>query len=62
MKEIIITIKDGQTKVETKGYSGPECMDASKDYEAVLDVKRVKKTAEYYETGKVESSKKAGIK
>ena len=50
MKQIIITIApDGETTVETKGYSGPACKDGSKFVEDALGNKTAERlTAEYH--------------
>ena len=51
MKKIILKAnpKTGEIKIETKGFSGPECIEASKFLEKALGkVIEEKKTAEYY--------------
>jgi hypothetical protein len=48
--ELIVT-KDGQTTIQTKGYSGATCIDASKWLEQALGITTDdRKTAEFYET------------
>jgi hypothetical protein len=48
--ELIVT-KEGKTSVETKGYSGGTCTDASKWLEQALGIRTNEtKTAEYYDT------------
>ena len=51
MKEIIVDIGlDGEVKVETKGYKGKSCTDASKFIEEALGtVTSNKFTPEYYQ-------------
>lgn len=50
-KQIIIKIPlDGDVTVETKGYSGPECKQATRDLQAALgEVVSDKNTPEYYQ-------------
>jgi hypothetical protein len=49
--EIIIT-PDGQTKLETKGFSGPSCRDASKFLELALGQRSGETlTAEFHQQG-----------
>ncbi len=50
MKTIEITIApNGESKVETKGFSGGECREASQFLEAALGAKRSEKlTGEFY--------------
>ena len=50
MKRIIITIApDGETEVETSGFAGPECLDASKFLEDALGERQSEKlTSEFY--------------
>ena len=31
MKEIIVTFKDGESKIETKGFVGKACLEATKE-------------------------------
>ncbi len=39
MKRIEITVgADGETRIETKGFAGPECKAASKPYEDAMGV------------------------
>jgi hypothetical protein len=48
--EVIVT-KDGQTTVQTKGYSGNTCTDASKWLEEALGITTSdRKTNEFYAT------------
>jgi Protein of unknown function (DUF2997) len=49
--EVIIDAK-GRTTVQTKGFSGPECREASRSFEAALGV-RVSETAtaEFHQQG-----------
>lgn len=51
MKEIILTVdSNGATKIQTKGYKGKSCMNASKFLEDALgEGKDVQYTPEYYE-------------
>lgn len=51
MKEIIVKIQpDGKIVVQTKGYQGAECLDASKAIEEALgEVGETKYTTEFYE-------------
>lgn len=51
MKIIEITVDaKGQTKVETRGFTGKECRDASKFIEQALGQQTAEKlTAEYYQ-------------
>lgn len=62
MKKIEITISpDGQSKVETKGFEGGECLSASKPYEKALGlVSSDEKTAEYFSTSENENELQAG--
>jgi hypothetical protein len=47
----VIVAKDGQTTVQTKGYSGNTCTEASKWLEQALGIKTGdRKTNEFYET------------
>lgn len=50
MPKIIITVSPtGETTLETKGYAGASCTDASKPYEQALGIKTDdRKTAEYH--------------
>jgi hypothetical protein len=57
MKKIIRVIVDpkGKTKIETKGFTGSECRDASKFLEQALGQPTAEiLTAEYYQTQPVE--------
>ena len=48
--ELIVT-KEGQTTIQTKGYSGSTCIDASRWLEQALGIPTDdRKTAEFYET------------
>jgi hypothetical protein len=52
--EVIVT-KEGQTTVQTKGYSGSTCLEASKWLEQALGIVTTdRKTSEYFETGTIE--------
>jgi Protein of unknown function (DUF2997) len=54
MIELIVS-KDGQTTVQTKGFSGGTCIGASKWLEqAIGNVTADQKTAEFFETAKTE--------
>jgi hypothetical protein len=54
MIEITVSPR-GETKVETKGYSGSDCVNASKWLEAALGAATAEhKTAEYYSTAVAE--------
>lgn len=52
MKTIEITVdKKGNTKVETKGFVGGSCQDASKAFEQALGaVQNEQMTSEYFQT------------
>jgi hypothetical protein len=57
MKKIIRVIVDpkGETKIETKGFTGSECRDASKFLEQALGQPTAESlTAEYYQTQPVD--------
>ena len=46
----IIVASDGQTRVETKGFAGGECLEASRFLETALGkVTSENRTAEFYE-------------
>jgi hypothetical protein len=48
--EVIVSPK-GETSVQTKGYAGADCLQASKFLEEALGLAAAeRKTAEYYET------------
>jgi hypothetical protein len=50
-KKIIVTIPiEGEMTIETKGYSGGSCKDATKFLEALGEKTSDKNTAEYYTT------------
>jgi len=51
MKLIEITVSPtGETTIRTQGYSGTECLDATRSLEAALGVKTVEQhTAELYQ-------------
>jgi hypothetical protein len=54
--EIIVT-KEGQTSVQTKGFSGDSCREASQFIEQALGkVAEDKLTAEFYQTESVRES------
>ena len=57
MKLIQITVSaDGQTQLETKGFVGSECQQASQFVEQALGLRTAEqRTAEYYETAPVEA-------
>ena len=49
--EVIVSPK-GETTLQTKGYSGADCQQASRFLEEALGiVSAERKTAEYYQTG-----------
>jgi hypothetical protein len=50
MKTIEITVNPlGQTRIETKGFSGSECIEATRELERALGVTRKdQRTAEFY--------------
>jgi hypothetical protein len=52
MKKIIVTIApDGATSVETQGFKGKACQDATRQIEQALGaVVSEKKTSEFYQT------------
>jgi hypothetical protein len=52
MKTIEITIDpQGQTKLQTKGFAGPQCQEASRFLEQALGQKQSEQlTAEFYHT------------
>jgi hypothetical protein len=51
----LIVSKDGQTTVQTKGFSGGTCIQASKWLEqAIGNVTADQKTAEFFETAKTD--------
>jgi len=54
MKTITVVVSpDGQAKVETKGFSGSECLEASEFIEKSLGERlSEKRTAEYYQQQK----------
>ena len=63
MKIIEVTVDpEGKTKVETKGFSGSECVDASRALEQALGVQVAeRKTGEFYSdamTGTTQSETK----
>ena len=46
----IIVASDGQTRVETKGFAGGECLEASRFLETALGkITSESRTAEFYE-------------
>lgn len=51
MKQIIVTVgKDATVKVETKGFSGPSCLQETQALEAAIGgVSRTEQTPEFYE-------------
>jgi len=51
LKTIEITVApDGQSKVETKGFAGPECREASKPFEQALGLRTAEAlTAEFHQ-------------
>ncbi len=51
MKTIEITVApDGQSKVETKGFAGPACREASKPFEQALGLRTAEAlTAEFHQ-------------
>lgn len=45
----IIVSPSGETRLETKGFSGRQCLEASRQLEAALGVKQAQQlTGEYY--------------
>ena len=52
MKTILITVDTrGQSKVETRGFSGGECREASRFLEQALGIRSAETlTAEFYQT------------
>jgi hypothetical protein len=51
----LIVSKEGETTVQTKGYSGGTCMEASKWLEHALGITTTdQKTTEFYETTQTE--------
>ena len=36
--EIVVTIEDGKAKVETKGFEGKACLDATADLERAMGI------------------------
>jgi hypothetical protein len=51
----VIVSKDGQATVQTKGYSGGTCMQASQWLEQALGIATAdRKTAEFFETTQTE--------
>ena len=52
--EVVIS-PTGETTVQTKGYTGPDCLQASKFLEQALGVTTTeRKTAEYHQSESVE--------
>jgi len=52
----IIVAPTGETRVETKGFTGPECREASRFIEQALGQQTEEHlTSEFYTTGHVES-------
>lgn len=48
-KQIIVDIKDGKATIETRGYEGAACYDATKELEKAMGVvERDSKTPEYH--------------
>ena len=62
MKTIEVTVaKDGSTNVETKGFAGSECQQASRFVEDALGVKTAERlTPEFYATGGVQQEAQQG--
>lgn len=58
MKTIeVIVAPNGETKVETKGFLGASCRDASKFLEAALGIQTAERqTAEFYQSQPAEQS------
>jgi hypothetical protein len=47
----IVVSPHGETTVQTKGYAGADCLEASKWLEQALGIKTIdRKTAEFYQT------------
>ena len=61
-KTIEITVSpDGQTRVETKGYTGSECREASKFIEHALgNTQEEHLTAEYYQNQSIPQQTQQG--
>ena len=59
MKQIIITVSPaGGTKIETKGYAGTSCRDASKPYESALGLRTAENlTAEFSKQAEQEKAR-----
>ena len=52
--EVVVSPK-GETTVQTKGYAGSDCLQASRFLEQALGVSAAEsKTAEFYETAPIE--------
>ena len=48
----VVVQSDGQSSVETKGFAGAECVEASRFLEAALGARQdEKRTVEFYATG-----------
>ena len=58
MKTIeVIVAPNGQTKIETKGFSGASCRAASEFLESALGIKTAeRRTAEFYQSQSAEQS------
>ena len=56
MKMIQVTVSsDGQTRLETKGFVGSECDDASRFLEQALGIRTSEqRTSEYYQPAQIE--------
>ena len=57
----IVVSPTGETTLQTKGYTGGECVQASKFLEEALGVKtREQRTAEYFQTASAEQQLRVG--
>lgn len=51
MKQIIVTFDNGQSTIETKGFTGGDCVKETLDLKKALGVvKSEKKTPEFFQT------------
>lgn len=54
----VVVAPTGETKIETRGFAGPACQQATKDLEAALGLKQSETlTAEYH----LSASEQAGL-
>ena len=57
----VIVAPDGQTKIETKGFSGPSCRDASRFIEDALGARDSEQlTAEFHQVQATQHSAQQG--